>query len=87
MVYTYIPEGVCSRQMQIDIDEETHIINDIKIVGGCAGNTLGISKLVKGMKAEEVIESLKGTPCGFRKTSCPDQLSLALEEILEKLEK
>lgn len=87
MVYTYIPEGVCSRQMQIDIDDKTHIINDIKIVGGCAGNTLGITKLVKGMKAEEVIKSLKGTPCGFRKTSCPDQLSLALEQMLNSLKK
>lgn len=85
MKYTYIPEGVCSRQMLIDMDDNTHIINDIKIIGGCAGNTLGISKLVKGMKAEEIIKVLKGTPCGFRVTSCPDQLSIALEEMLNKL--
>ena len=87
MKYVYTPQGVCSRQMQIDIDDKTHIINDIKIVGGCAGNTLGITKLVKGMKAEDVIKSLKGTPCGFRKTSCPDQLSLALEQMLNSLKK
>ena len=85
MKYVYTPQGVCSTQMLIDMDDKTHIINDIKIVGGCAGNTLGISKLVKGMRAEDVIASLKGTPCGFRITSCPDQLSKALEEMLEKI--
>lgn len=85
MKYTYIPEGVCSRQMQIDIDDKTHVINDVKVIGGCAGNIAGISKLVKGMRAEDVINALKGTPCGFRTTSCPDQLSIALEEMLKKL--
>lgn len=81
MEYRYKPQGVCSREFLIDIDEND-IIKDVKIVGGCAGNTAGISMLVKGMKTEDVIKKLKGIPCGPRKTSCPDQLALALEEII-----
>lgn len=80
MEYRYRPQGVCSREFLIDIDEND-IIKDVNIVGGCAGNTTGISMLVKGMRIEDVIKKLKGIPCGPRKTSCPDQLVLALEEI------
>lgn len=80
MEYRYRPQGVCSREFLIDIDEND-IIKDVNIVGGCAGNTTGISMLVKGMRIEDVIKKLKGIPCGPRKTSCPDQLALALEEI------
>ena len=86
MIYKYTPKGVCSKEMVIDIDNDTHIINDVKIIGGCAGNTLGISKLVKGRKAEEIIESLKGIPCGYRTTSCPDQLSIALTNVLKSID-
>lgn len=85
MKYTYIPKGVCSKKLQIDLDEKTHIINEVTFMGGCAGNTFGISKLVKGMKAEDVINILKGTPCGYKSTSCPDQLAIALENMLNNI--
>ncbi len=81
MQYTYTPEGVCSKQMIIDIDDDNETIKSVKIVGGCPGNTLGVSKLVEGKKIDEVIKLLKGIPCGFRGTSCPDQLARALEGI------
>lgn len=81
MQYTYTPEGVCSKQMIIDIDDTNDTVKSVKIVGGCPGNTIGVSKLVEGKKVNEVIELLKGIPCGYRGTSCPDQLAKALEKI------
>lgn len=81
MEYTYTPKGTCSKQMVIDIDEENDIIKSVKIMGGCPGNTVGLSRLVIGRKIDDVISLLKGVPCGYRGTSCPDQLALALEEI------
>jgi len=83
MIYTYEPEGVCSMEMIIDIDEKNDIVNDVKIVGGCPGNTLGVSRLVKGKTVDEIIELLKGIPCGNKGTSCPDQLARALEKYKE----
>lgn len=83
MEYRYKPEGVCSREMILEI--ENGIIKSLKIVGGCDGNTKGISKLVVGMKVEEVIEKLKGINCGFKGTSCPDQLAIALEKYLKEI--
>lgn len=80
MEYRYKPQGVCSREFVIDVDDND-IIKNVKIIGGCAGNTAGVSKLVEGMKVKDVIKKLKGIPCGVRKTSCPDQLAIALEEI------
>lgn len=82
MKYTYTPEGVCSRQMEIEI--ENGILKSLKVIGGCNGNLQGIAKLVEGMKIEDVIERLKGIDCGGKGTSCPDQLAKALEEILER---
>lgn len=82
MRYSYIPTGVCSREFIIDI--ENGKIEDIKIIGGCAGNTLGISKLLQGMDVKEAIEKLRGIPCGNRGTSCPDQISKALEKIIQQ---
>lgn len=79
MEYRYKPQGVCSQEMIIEIEED--VIKKLTIVGGCAGNTKGISMLVEGMKIDDVIEKLKGIPCGYRGTSCPDQLARALEEI------
>ena len=79
MKYTYKPQGVCSREFIIDI--ENNVINDIQIIGGCAGNTLGISRLLKGMSVDEAIKRLKGIPCGYKSTSCPDQIAKALEKI------
>ena len=81
MEYTYIPKGTCSKQMVIEIDETTDTIKSVRIMGGCPGNTIGLSRMVVGRKIDEVITLLKGVPCGFRGTSCPDQLAIALEEI------
>ena len=70
--------GVCSRM--IIVDTEDGVITDCKFVGGCAGNTQGVAALVVGMKVEDAIGKIKGIKCGFKATSCPDQLALALEE-------
>lgn len=78
MEYKYTPQGVCSMQMIFEIDN--NIIKSLKIVGGCPGNTIGVSRLVVGKSVDEVIEMLKGIPCGSRGTSCPDQVARALEE-------
>jgi uncharacterized protein (TIGR03905 family) len=83
MKYTYEPEGVCS--MELDFEIEGDIIKSLKIIGGCPGNTVGVSKLVQGRKIDEVIEMLKGIPCGMRGTSCPDQVAKALEEYKRKV--
>lgn len=82
MEYTYEPKGVCSYEMVINIDGDT--IKKVNIKGGCAGNTVGVSRLVEGMQIDEAIKRLKGIPCGMRGTSCPDQLARALEEIKNK---
>ena len=68
----------------IEIELEGEIIKDVVFTGGCNGNLSGISKLIKGMNAEEVIEKLEGTRCGFKDTSCPDQLSKALRQALNE---
>ncbi len=73
---SYTPEGVCSRKMEIEVEDD--IITAVKISGGCAGNTQGVSKLLIGMKVDDAIERLSGIRCGFKSTSCPDQLSQAL---------
>ena len=75
------PKGVCSNA--IDVEMEEGIIKSVKFTGGCNGNTQGISRLVVGMKAEDAISRLKGIKCGFKSTSCPDQLACALEQMLE----
>ena len=74
--FTFYPEGVCSMMIEIALDGD--VIDDVVFTGGCNGNLNGISKLIKGMKAQDVIERLEGTKCGFKDTSCPDQLSKAL---------
>lgn len=74
----YTPRGVCSRQMTIELEGE--IISSVRIVGGCAGNTQGVSRLLVGMTVDEAIERLEGIRCGFKPTSCPDQLAKALTE-------
>lgn len=81
----YIPSGVCSRQITIDVNEKNQTINSVSFVGGCNGNLKGISSLVKGRKVDEVINDLKGIDCNFKGTSCPDQLAKALEEIKKEL--
>lgn len=78
MEYKYIPQGVCSMQLVFDI--ENNIIKKLQIIGGCPGNTIGISRLVVGRSVDEVIDMLKGIECGTKGTSCPDQVAMALEE-------
>ena len=80
MEHIYRPRGVCTREMQITLEDG--IVKSVKMIGGCNGNTTGISRLVEGMKAEDAIEKLKGIRCGFKTTSCPDQLARALESAL-----
>lgn len=82
MTHTYIPQGVCSRQINVELDNNG-VIKNCEIIGGCAGNTTGICSLVIGMDAEEAVKRLKGIDCRGRGTSCPDQLANALEEALE----
>ena len=83
MQYVYNTQGTCSRQIIIDVDDNGKIEN-VTYIGGCNGNTKGISSLVKGMTIDEVITKLQGITCGFRPTSCPDQLATALKQIREK---
>jgi uncharacterized protein (TIGR03905 family) len=78
----YATSGTCSKAIIIDVEND--IITNCKFVGGCHGNTQGVSALVKGRRVDEVIETLKGIKCGMRSTSCPDQLSRALEELSEQ---
>ena len=75
----YKPKGVCSSAIDIELDGDC--IRSVKFTGGCHGNLQGISKLVEGMKVDEAISRLKGIRCGFKNTSCPDQLAQALESL------
>lgn len=72
-------------KINIDVDDATKTINEVKFIGGCAGNTQGVASLTKGMHIDEVITRLKGIDCRGRGTSCPAQLAKALEELKEKL--
>ncbi len=82
MKYAYTPHGVCSRQIQVDIEDG--IVNQVRFIGGCSGNTQGVSALVQGMPVEEVIRRLENIHCGNRPTSCPDQLTKALRQAMEQ---
>ena len=75
---SYTPKQVCSRK--IDIDVENGTIVAVKFSGGCAGNTQGVARLLVGMSVDEAISRLEGIRCGFKPTSCPDQLAKALAE-------
>lgn len=74
--FSYKTSGTCSREIIITVDGDT--VTEVKFVGGCSGNTQGVAALCRGMKIGEVIERLKGIKCGFKPTSCPDQLATAL---------
>ena len=78
MVIDFTPKGGCSRQMVIEVEDG--IVKSLQVTGGCHGNLQGISKLVEGMKVEEVIARLDGIRCGGKATSCPDQLAQALKQ-------
>lgn len=79
--FRYIPRGVCSRAIEIDLEGD--VIAAVRFTGGCAGNTKGVAALAEGMTAAEAIKRLSGIRCGFKSTSCPDQLAEALREALE----
>lgn len=83
MKYSYRTTGVCSKQIEIELDEQG-LIQEVTFLGGCHGNLQGIAALIKGRTPEEIIASLKGICCGMKKTSCPDQLARALQEMIEK---
>ncbi len=80
MKYTYRTSGTCSRAITFDLEDGK--IYNVEFQGGCNGNLKGIGALVEGMDAKEAIGRLKGITCGFKSTSCPDQLSCALAEAL-----
>ena len=78
MTIDFQPKGVCSRRMRIEVEDG--VVKSLEVQGGCHGNLQGISKLVEGMKVEDVIQRLEGIRCGGKPTSCPDQLAKALKE-------
>ena len=79
---TYRTQGTCSRF--IELTGENGVVTDVKFFGGCDGNLQGISKLVKGMKYEDVIARLRGISCNGKPTSCPDQLCHAIEQLMRE---
>lgn len=78
----YRPIGVCSRLIRVELDGDT--IQNVEFVGGCSGNTQGISHLVKGMNVNDAISRLEGIHCGNKSTSCPDQLAYALKQAISQ---
>ena len=86
MKFSYLPQGVCSRCFDIEVDPDGTII-EVKFTGGCNGNTQGIERLLRGMNVERAANLLRGIDCKGKGTSCPDQLSKALEQIAQELKK
>ena len=80
MMYEYTTKGVCARGIQFELDGDT--IKEVRFIGGCSGNTQGVAALAQGMNANEYIKRCKDIKCGFKSTSCPAQLALALEQAL-----
>lgn len=80
MKYTYKTKGTCSQKITFDIEDG--IVRNVEFLGGCSGNTQGLARLAEGRDASELIELLSGIRCGFKPTSCPDQLAKALSEAL-----
>ncbi len=85
MKFEYKPQGVCSRNLTFDIEDG--IVKNVKFQGGCHGNLQGIAALCEGKPVEEIINAVSGIRCGFKSTSCPDQLAKALKNALESEEK
>lgn len=81
MTFEFVPRGVCARKMVISVEDG--IVTDAQIIGGCHGNSQGVAALVKGMSVEEIISRLSGIRCGYKPTSCPDQLAAALKKYQE----
>lgn len=82
MTYEYKTKGTCSSRITFDLDGD--IVRNVKFTGGCNGNLKGISSIVDGMKVEDIEEKLGGITCGFKNTSCPDQLAKAVSEAYAK---
>lgn len=82
MKYSYRTKGTCARTITFDL--ENGVVSNIQFEGGCNGNLKGISALAEGKDAEDIIETLEGIRCGFKSTSCPDQLATAIKEALNK---
>ena len=78
--FDYKPQGVCTRNIHLNLSDDGSKVLGVEFTGGCNGNLKGIGALVEGMKKDEVIEKLSGIRCGFKRTSCPDQLARALSE-------
>ena len=81
MQYSYKPHGVCARKISFDIEDNK--VKNVQFSGGCSGNTQGLAKLAEGMTTDEIIERLSGIRCGFKGTSCPDQLAKAVAEAIK----
>ena len=79
---SYQPKGVCSRHMEIDVEDG--VIQAVRVVGGCSGNLQGISSLLVGMTTDEAIRRMEGIRCGVKPTSCPDQLAKALKSAVKE---
>lgn len=75
--YVYKPKGVCSRQMTFEMEDE--VIKSVEIIGGCSGNLAGISRILRNKSIDEVLEAFEGVTCGFKPTSCPDQIAQGLK--------
>ena len=75
---TYKTKGVCSREINFEVEDNK--VKNVQFVGGCSGNTQGVARLIDGMDIDEAISRIEGIQCGFRPTSCPDQLAQALKE-------
>ncbi|BAK98749.1 hypothetical protein OBV_15510 [Oscillibacter valericigenes Sjm18-20] len=86
MTVTFRPQGTCSQEMRVQLSED-NVIEKLEVLGGCSGNLQGIAALVQGMPAQEAIKKLKGIRCGFKPTSCPDQLARGLERELARQRK
>ena len=80
--YVYIPQGVCSRKITIRYNEETKVVESINVQGGCSGNLGGLKALIEGQPIKTIVEKLRGIKCGWKPTSCPDQIAIALSQIL-----
>ncbi len=79
--FSYSPKGVCSMQITFELDEQD-VVHNVRFLGGCPGNTIGIATLAEGQKAQDLITKLEGVDCRGRGTSCPDQLAKALKQAL-----
>ncbi len=79
---TYRTQGVCSKAIEFELEGD--IVKKVKFIGGCSGNTQGVARLAEGRRVDEVIATLEGIRCGFKSTSCPDQLAKALKKAISE---